>query len=52
MVMLNMHRLTLFLCFVKNEKPAKKVDANGKQIEDYWPASKKVCELSNETTVL
>ena len=27
---------------IQNIKPEKKIDANGKQFEDYWPAAKKV----------
>ncbi|KAH9505438.1 Dynein heavy chain 3, axonemal, partial [Bulinus truncatus] len=30
------------ICIMKSIKPEKKTDANGKQIEDYWPAAKKM----------
>ncbi|KAM4676017.1 dynein axonemal heavy chain 3-like [Discoglossus pictus] len=36
-------RLTLAaVCILKGIKPEKKVDQNGKTIDDYWPASKKM----------
>jgi dynein heavy chain, axonemal len=30
------------ICIMKAVKPEKRVDPNGKQIEDYWPAAKRV----------
>lgn len=31
--------------YLKSKKPDRKFDANGKPIEDYWPAAKRVISI-------
>lgn len=34
------------ICIMKDIKPDRKVDQNGKYYEDYWPAAKRVSKFS------